>query len=139
MAKKKTKEELLLETFVSKNEGLRSKREKDDWGLVAKVSKWLGYSSKEALDIVLTEANRKNKKIWELPYHLQKQFYKIYTHHNNPKDAFADEKMIEFFNKPGVNIACNSVQRLKNIWTDFNKSLGVQRKGNYSKKHFMDN
>jgi len=35
---KKTKEELLFETFVSKNEGLRSKREKDDWGYVAKVA-----------------------------------------------------------------------------------------------------
>lgn len=134
--KKKTKEELLLEAFVNQ-EGLRRKR-KDDWRYLKKVSQWLGWSSEEVIDIVLKYTNKSGKKIYEIPYDKQKKFYDLYSKHSSPNEAFADPKMKEFWKLPSVNIKCNSVQVLKKHWTDLNKALGVQRKGNYKKPHHFE-
>lgn len=134
--KEKSKEQLLRESYINQ-EGYRRPR-KDDWKQLKEISQWLGWSSEEVIDIVLRHTNKPGKKIYELPYHLQKNFYDLYTSHETPKEAFEDEKMKSFFRKPGVDIKCNSVQVLKKHWTDLNKALGVQRKGNYKKPHFFE-
>jgi hypothetical protein len=130
MAKKKTKEEI-LKTHYRSQDGLRKR--KDNWKELKKISQLFGWSSDEVSNLILKEANRDKRKISELPYYLQKQFYDLYTKYDNPGEAF--KKMKGFFKKPGVNIKCNSVQRLKNLWSELNRSIGVQRKGNYRKPH----